>query len=158
MSLAEPISAMIGEHGRRIALTNHSREPCVIDGFPRVELYHGLHRLPFSYHYGHGMYLGVHVASRLRPARVPLPPRSTAEFIVAKFRCESDRGSEASELRLALPGDSTPLRISLPAGGGEYGVSALVYCFNGHNFPPHLGNEVQVSAIFAPRSRAAGGR
>jgi len=152
VSLTEPTSAMTGEHSRFFVLTNHSRETCVIDGFPTVELYHGSHRLPFIYHYGHGMYLGVHEPSRLRPTRVLLRPHATAEVLVAKFRCESRGGAEASELRFTLPEQSTPLQISLPAGGGGYGVSALDYCFNGRDWPPHLGNEIEVSAIFSPRS------
>lgn len=72
------------------------------------------------------MYLDVQ-APRLRPARILLQPHSTAEFLAAKYRCETGRGSEATQLRLTLPDDTTPLQISLPAGGGGYGVSALTH-------------------------------
>ena len=75
---------------------------------------------------------------------------------MANFRCESARGIESSELRFTLPGDShpgdsAPLHIAVPEGGG-YGVNALTYCFNNRGFPPHLGNEIQVSAIFSSSS------
>jgi hypothetical protein len=67
---------------------------------------------------------------------------SSARFLVAKFRCEFGNDGEASEVRVLLPGSRTQLHIALPAGGGGFGVSALVYC---RDFAP--GNRIDVSAI-----------
>jgi hypothetical protein len=129
LSLTEPISAQIGEHGRDFVLSNRSPSPCVLYGSPRIALYDHGRRLPFVYHYDTEYGASANGVLGERPARpVLLSPGSSAYFRVAKFRCEFGPASETSEIRVFPPGNTTPLQIALPAGGGEYGVSELVYC------------------------------
>jgi hypothetical protein len=113
-----------------------------VDGSPRINLYYQGRPLPFVYRYdsGYGAAPSVVAGGPARP--VLLRPGSFARFLVAKFRCEYGDGREASEVRVLLPGSMTHLHIALPAGGGGFGVSALVYC---HGFAP--GNRIDVSAM-----------
>jgi hypothetical protein len=111
-------------------------------GSPRIGLYAHGRRLSFVYRYDSDYSGDEPYGPEQTPRATVLRPDSDAYFFVGKFRCEYGFDGEASEIRVLLPGDTEPLRISLPAGGGEYGVSAISYC---PSFTP--GNRVDVSTI-----------
>lgn len=156
LSLTHPFSPITGEHGRLFALTNHSGSSCVLDGSPRIGLSQHGRQLPFVYRYParHG---GGSYVSEQPPRRVLLRSGSVAYFLVAKYRCDGGASGEASEIRIFLPGNTTPLRRTLSAAGGGFGVSALDYC---HTYPGDEpvdpGNWVDVSPITASPSAVFG--
>jgi Protein of unknown function (DUF4232) len=153
LSLSKPISPMTGEHVRYFVLTNDSSKSCVLGGYPRVALYERSRPLPFVYKYGSGYYISASRPSHLKPSHVVLRARSTAAFVLAKYRCDTGISGQASELRLSLPGSSTALHIALPPEGGGAGVSELAYCRAlPHDKSRDPGNTVEVSAIFQGQS------
>jgi hypothetical protein len=142
MSPGEAISPETGEHAGRFVLTNRSTRPCALDGYPRVALYDGRHKLAFVYRRG-----GGHYVSARRPQRVLLRPGSHAFFLEAKFRCDGGVIGAASEIRARVPDGAGFLRLRL-AGRGV--VGALDYCgsYSGGRHPDP-GNTVEVSPLTA---------
>jgi len=87
------------------------------------------------------------VASRrLRP--VLLLPSTAGYFSATKAECVSNASGVATDMRVFLPGSSTPLMIALPAGGGGFGVSVISYCLPEAGGPrPASGDQIDVSPI-----------
>jgi len=110
--------------------------------------------MSFVYRYTAG-HDGESYVSGQPPRDVLLGPGSTAYFLVAKYRCDGGSIAEASELRVLLPANASPLHIALPAGGGGFGVSALDYC-RAYPGDEHVdpGNRIDVSAITATEQAA----
>jgi hypothetical protein len=125
VSLTEQISPMTDEQGRFFVLTNRSGEPCVLDGYPRVGLYERSRQLPFVYR-DTSSRLGV--SSQARRSAIVLHAHSAAYFLLAKSACSLNGGVQASGMRVSLPNESRPLRITFPAGYEGAGVSNLDYC------------------------------
>jgi hypothetical protein len=91
---------MTQEGSNSFVLANTSHAPCVIDGYPRVTLYHDGLRLPFTFVAGDGFYV---TADRPRP--LVLAPGAQAFFKVAKTTCNE------------LSRSSTRIRVSFSGGG-----------------------------------------
>jgi Protein of unknown function (DUF4232) len=151
LGLTGPHSGRTGEHSRRFTLSNVSQSPCTLHGSPRVSLYADGRRLPFRYDYPAGTGRETYVSGKSAQA-VLLRSGSVAFFDVAKFRCESGGGAEATEMHILLPGSARTLTIALPAGGG-YGVNVLTYCGGSNTAATHAGRHIDVSAIIAPFER-----
>lgn len=81
-------------------LTNISRTPCVLYGYPRVTLYDDGRLLPFTDQDGHGGYLVTRT-----PRRLLLDPGVQVYFKVAKQGCET--GIASTQIRVWLPGEGT---------------------------------------------------
>lgn len=156
LALTHPFSPQTGEHGRVFALVNRGGETCMLDGTPRVALYHGRRSLPFLYRFSAG-HPEPRYPSSAPPHAVLLRPGTSAYFLVAKYRCDAGTTAEASDMRIRLPGVTQALRIALPERGGGFGVSALDHC---RNFPGERslspGNRIDVSAVTASASETFG--
>ena len=130
---------MTGEHGDVFLVTNPSKQPCGLDGYPQVSLSHEGRRLAFVYLNGGGLYV-----TERKPQHVTLGPGRRAYFLVAKYRCDQGVLSTTSSIRVTLPNATaaTPVNLS------EHGVAALDYCKQppgDHVIDP--GNRVTVSPV-----------
>jgi hypothetical protein len=156
LALTQPLSPQTGERGRVFALVNRGGETCMLEGTPRVALYHGRRSLPFLYRFSAG-HPERHYSSSAPVRAVILRPGASGYFLVAKYRCDAGIAAEASGMRVRLPGVAGALLVALPEGGGGFGVSALDQC---RNFPGERslspGNRIDVSAVTASESETLG--
>jgi hypothetical protein len=148
LSLTRPISPGTDEGGREFALINTSDRPCLLGVSPnRIVLYDHGRRMSFvyGYHDRRGGELEV-PWRRLRPAL--LPPSTAGYFSATKQECVGRASGVATEMRVFLPGSSTPLTIALPADGGGHGVSVISHCSPEARGPHRTpGDQVSVSPI-----------
>ena len=149
LALTKQISPATDERGREFALVNTSDRACTLSVSPgRIVLYD--HGRPTPFVYGYDLRRGGSLevpARRLRPA---LLLSSTAGYFSAtKAGCVNKASGVATEIRVFLPGSSTPLAIALPADGGGHGVSVISYCLPEGGVSPRRtpGNHVYVSPI-----------
>lgn len=135
-------SAMTGEHMVDFELTNRSRRPCSLDGYPEVSLSDRSGPMPFLYRDGGGPYV-----TKRRPQPVTLAPGRHAYFLVAKYRCDGSMLSTATAIRVLLPGARRATLVAL----APQGAAGLDYCrrYPGDQ-PVDPGNYVTVSPVDAP--------
>jgi hypothetical protein len=97
--LAPPVSEATGQHTLDVSLTNTSRSPCVLEGYPVVELLDANgHILDFKY-----LHEGDPMTTRAEPSPVYLPPKAQAWARVNKYRCDIASTDTASTVVLELP-------------------------------------------------------
>ena len=135
LALGQPIAEPTGQHSLALTLTNRSTQPCSLDGYPTVSLFDATGRvLPFDYQHH-----GDQVVTSQPPQPVALAPGGMAYVTFNKYRCDSGDQGTAAGLRLALPGDSTPLDVALPQD-----TLLIGYCG-----PGDPGTTVQISPVAA---------
>jgi hypothetical protein len=145
-SLTYPVSPQTGEHAYLFALTNSSKTPCTLDGYPHVTLSHGSSPLPFVYRHGGGPY----VTSR-KPGRVNLDPGAHAYFAVAKYRCDSGVASAATLMTISHIGRAGTAVLNL----SQLAITALDYCRKAIPGPgTDPGNTVTISPFEATQQAA----
>lgn len=133
------LSPMTGEHGDFYALINRGASACTLAGYPDIALYDaGGAPLPFHYSRTHSPYV-----TAAAPVTVTLRPGASAWFLVAKYRCDTGTGPDATTIRITVPGAQHAV-VTGRASSGDAGVSALSYCRGGMNDP---GQTLAVSPI-----------
>jgi hypothetical protein len=132
ISLGDPPSAMTGEHGFGIAVTNAGQTLCHIGGYPQIRLTdtHGV-VLPMIYVEGGG-YLTTQA-----PTEIPIAPGDHATIVFAKYRCDTGDLQSAAEAEISVPGAAAFVPLHLDPAG-----PTLAYC--GPNDP---GDKVDISPI-----------
>lgn len=105
------VSEKTGQHTATFVVMNRSRHSCVFKGYPRVELRDERGRvLRFRYHDG-----GDQMITGRPPQRVTAGPGRRVFFALNKYRCDLRATAIARSVRVLLPGQSTWLRLRLPA-------------------------------------------
>ena len=143
------LSPMTGEHGDFYALVNRGASVCTLAGYPGITLYDANGApLPFHYTRKHSPYV-----TAAPPVTVTLRPGASAWLLVAKYRCDTGIGRNATTIRITVPGAQYAVVTGRVSASGA-GVSALSYCLGGVNDP---GQTVAVSPI-EPALQATGRR
>jgi Protein of unknown function (DUF4232) len=133
-------AAGTGATATTYVITNISKQPCKLKGFPRVRWYLANGRLaPFIYHRGfRGRTLGG-------AASMPVVLRSgnAARFFLLFYRCDLGSLGVARELHIMLPGSTEgPIRLRASSN----------VCRPAHGRPQSdPGNEIQISPVVPDR-------
>jgi Protein of unknown function (DUF4232) len=139
--------AMTGEQSAFITITNTGTRRCELSGFPTAQLLHLTRVLPFRHRHGgqyiHGLNHDILDVSLVRGA--------SANFLIAKYRCDAKQLSLATAVLFRIDGITGRLTATLPDHGDAR--PGLYYCqaFNGHPNRTDPGNQIEVSRIAAGR-------
>jgi len=125
-----PLGGASEEGSFTITLTNRGHRPCVLDGYPHVDLVTSggtVLNLPRVANTG--------FVTTARPRRVLLGVGATGYVLVAKFACVLGDLQAISEARLALPGAGEGTAFTIPI---TRSIGTLALC-NGGATPPEDG-------------------
>ena len=130
------IGGGLGESSLLVALTNSGRAPCILDGYPRVQLVTSTGTVLDLRQVAQSQFL---TSAGPRPVRLGVG--AAAYVLVAKYACVLGDLRRASWVRLILPGAKTGrvLTVSLVNAIGD-----LVLCKGG---PKDMGNEIAVTPV-----------
>jgi Protein of unknown function (DUF4232) len=138
--LGPEVNAATGQHPLSVRLINRGPSPCLLYGYPTIELRDRAGTIPFSIRHG-----GDQMVTSERPKRVVVRTGEGAFVVLNKYRCDRGDVRAARILRLRLPGAS-------PAGRASIAIRPrgwIQYCGKGDP-----GSTVSVSP-FEPTLRAA---
>jgi hypothetical protein len=140
LAVGPEVSAATGQHPLSVRLINRGPSPCLLYGYPMIELRDRAGTIPFSIRHG-----GDQMVTSERPERVLVRVGQGAFVVLNKYRCDRGNVRAARILRLGLPGAS-------PAGRASIAIRPrgwIQYCGKGDP-----GSTVSVSP-FEPTLRAA---
>jgi len=103
-------SEKTGQHTATVVLTNLLTQPCLLRGYPVLEVLDGRGaKLDFVYSHG-----GDQMITRQARATVRVRAGGSAYFAFNKYRCDLRTLATARTLRIALPGSAAarPLRLT----------------------------------------------
>jgi hypothetical protein len=140
LALGPEVSAATGQRPLSVRLINRGPNPCVLYGYPTIELRDRAGTIPFSIRRG-----GDQMVTSERPQRVLVPVGQDAFVVLNKYRCDRGNIRAARILRLGLPGASPAGHTSIAIRLREW----IQYCGKGDP-----GSTVTVSP-FEPTLRAA---
>ena len=129
-----------GQHTLTFVLTNTSKQPCELFGYPGVALLDDSgQEIPFTYAHS-----GDQVVTSRSPRQVELQPSEAAYITINKYRCDVGDREKVHTVELLVPGAASPIQLALSP-------TAMTFAYCGPGDP---GSVVSVSPIAATMREA----